>query len=457
MGITRRAFLSGCGAASAAAVVAPSLWIRRARAQTEAFGQVQHVLVLFAQGGMRSHCMFNAVGDYQHNPFGTQPAASEWTLGAVCGNSDIDTATFGTIPGLYAIASDVTVLPCIDHLPGAPPIVQHERAVALAATGEEDGRHGLLARVLQGHPRYVDGVGLSNLPPVDIGRTPFGASATGHIPLRLASPGAAVPTRTISENWATRARSALDDRFSKRVLSSYDNRLGILRTSKRNAFEFADLLVDPLLDVIGATDASADGFTNAQLLEVLGNHDLQDVGDEISIRSWGADVALALRMFGLGAPMVAVARDIYDTHDRESLLLPIRSADLARQLAGLNYLLKAMPHPTGGSYWNHTLVVVYSEFSRNNTRLETGFNSALGSDHLVTDPVAPMRNQAVALMGGVLTAAGTAGRQFGATDESMNPIDDVFTMRSLQSTLLDLLGVDHTPFWPDAPIAPMFS
>jgi hypothetical protein len=33
------------------------------------------VLILFARGGLRSHCLFNAVGEFQHNPFGTQTAA----------------------------------------------------------------------------------------------------------------------------------------------------------------------------------------------------------------------------------------------------------------------------------------------------------------------------------------------------------------------------------------------
>ena len=77
----RRTFLKVSGAAAAASL-APTLWLPKARAATEAFGQVKHLLVLFAEGGLRSHCLFNAVGSVQDNPFGTQPAAAgtEWAL-----------------------------------------------------------------------------------------------------------------------------------------------------------------------------------------------------------------------------------------------------------------------------------------------------------------------------------------------------------------------------------------
>jgi hypothetical protein len=122
----------------------------------------------------------------------------------------------------------------------------------------------------------------------------------------------------------------------------------------------------------------------------------------------------------------------------------------------LHHLLNLMPHPDGGTYYDHTLVVSVSEFSRNNTEPDTGFNSGLGSDHQLEE-AAPMRNQAVAVMGGALRTAGTAGKQIGATDDDMNPIGEVYSTRSLHSTLLDVLGVDHTAFWSDPPIAGLFA
>ena len=79
----------------AAALVAPTLWIPRvSRGATPRFGTIDHVLVLFAKGGLRSHAVFNAVGSHRHNPWATQPVQSgtAWKLGAACGAADIATS-----------------------------------------------------------------------------------------------------------------------------------------------------------------------------------------------------------------------------------------------------------------------------------------------------------------------------------------------------------------------------
>src|SRR5688572_25763920 len=67
---------------------------RISRAATPAFGAADHLLILFAQGGFRSHATFNAVGTMQHNPWGTQEAqtGTEWKLGHACGARDIVTS-----------------------------------------------------------------------------------------------------------------------------------------------------------------------------------------------------------------------------------------------------------------------------------------------------------------------------------------------------------------------------
>src|SRR5689334_10535294 len=116
-----------------AAAAAPVLWLpRRAFAQTAGFGAAKHVLVLFAQGGFRSHCTFNALGSPDVNPFGAQAAmpGREWLLGAAAG-----TQTFGPAPSFASISADVTVLGCIDHNPGDPPDVSHKTAVRRITTG----------------------------------------------------------------------------------------------------------------------------------------------------------------------------------------------------------------------------------------------------------------------------------------------------------------------------------
>lgn len=160
--------------------------------------------------------------------------------------------------------------------------------------------------------------------------------------------------------------------------------------------------------------------------------------------SWGADVALALRFFGFGSPMAVVRRNMYDMHDREEENYAARAADLARQLAGLHFLLHRMPHEAGGTYWDHTIVAVVSEFGRNNVGPD-GFNSGKGSDHVEEDP-GPVRNQSIALMGGPI--APSKGRLIGPTDAGINALDpsQVFTTRSLLATFADALGVDQDYF-----------
>jgi uncharacterized protein (DUF1501 family) len=245
----------------------------------------------------------------------------------------------------------------------------------------------------------------------------------------------------------------MDDKFLARRSRAYQKRLKAFRLAKANAALFSAMFQDPRLDVMGAPDAVDAGVSNAQLLEVLGNHDLTEIGDPVPSLSWGADIALALRCFSLGAPIVSVARDVYDMHDVEHDAYGPRSEDLVRQLAGLHFLLKQMPHPDGGTYWDQTLVVTVSEFSRNNTQASTGFNSGNGSDHVGQDGD-PARNQALVMMGGVVAAA---GQLVGHTNEQMEAEDGVVGTNDVLATVLDVLGLDAAALLPGAtPIAQVF-
>ena len=154
---------------------------------------------------------------------------------------------------------------------------------------------------------------------------------------------------------------------------------------------------------------------------------------------------------GFGSPAVVVTQSLFDLHAFEEQQFEPLVSDLVRQLVGLRRLLSEMPHTAGGTFWDHTVVAVLSEFSRNNTSSGTGFNSGFGSDH-VEEGAAPCRNQAIALMGGPIAG----GRRIGATDDQMNPLDRVYGSRNLLSTFLDLLGIE-TSFWPERPIAELFT
>lgn len=459
MKTTRRSFLHYTAGAGAVLAGLPAMLIpRRARGATRAFGEAKHVLVLFAKGGFRSHCTFNAVGTQQHNPFGSQPAqeGTEWRLGAACGADDLRTS-LGVVPAFAKITREVAVISSVDHLPGQAAVdVDHRTAVNRITTGDPEGTIGLLARIGKHLPLYAGGFSDRAIPPIEINPTEFGLGTGDYAatrPLSVLGAGSSFTSELpIGQGWKLDAREVLDRRFRERRSRAYRPRLSNFLRSKEYAGLLSGVLADPLLDVVNMPEASGNGLTNAELLEVLGNMSLAELGDSQGVMGWGADVAMALRFFGFGAPICVVTNDIYDMHDEERTNYGPRTRDLTRQLAGLNHLLKRMSHPTGGTYWDHTLVAVVSEFSRNNTEAG-GFNSGNGSDH-VGEGVGPVRNQAVALMGGVITAG---GKRLGETDEALNARGQVFSSRSLLSTFLDVLGVDSSPFWADAPIQELFT
>ena len=456
----RRDFLKTAAGAAAAGVVGPVLWLpRRARAATPAFGQAKHVLILFAKGGMRSHCLFNAVGNGQHNPFGAQPAqaGTQWALGRACGRKSYAT-TLGQVPAFADVTSDVAVIPCVDHLPDAPRSdADHRTAVNRMCTGDAEGESGLLARIGLHHPQYAAGFSAQAMPPVEIRPTEFGLGAGDYARTRpLALQGAGdnfAANLPVGRGWKIAARESLNQRFVSRRAKAYGDRLGLFLLAKERAAIFAELLQDPRLNVVSQPLGADSGVTNQQLLEVLGDHSLMDIGDGQPQQSWGADVALAVRFLGMGSPVAVVTRDFYDLHDDERDWFAPRTEDLVRQLAGLNFLLKRMDHPSGGKFWDHTLVLTVSEFSRNNTAEDTGFNSGNGSDH-VDERDAPSRNQALAFMGGAVTAG---GELLGATDDEMRPQDRVYSSRSVLATVMDVLGLDPGQHWAEPAISELFA
>jgi uncharacterized protein DUF1501 len=453
----RRDFLK-LGAAAAATAL-PVLFIpKRSRAATPAHGSVKHLLVMFAQGGFRSHATFNAIGSMHHNPFGAQPTAqgTDWKLGAACG-ADAIAAGRLTVPAFATITNEVAVIPCVDHVvDGGAPEVDHRTGALRIATGSPEGSTGLLSLVGKHHPLYVNGFTLQAVPPIEIMPSEFGIGSGEYATTRPLSVFSAaqsfVSDLPIGKGWKVGARERIDAAFRDRRPRAYRQRLSNFMLAKRNVATFADMLKDPQLDIINRPEAIGAGFTNRQLLDIFGNYTLDTIGDMEPTPSWGPDIAMALRFFSFGAPVAVVTRATHDMHDNERTNYAPRTKDLVRQLAGLNFALKRMPHPSGGMFWDHTMVVVLSEFSRNNTMAATGFNSGNGSDH-VPDSPAPQRNQAIAVMGGVVAAK---GKLLGSTDADLNPTDKVYASRSLLATLLDVIGIDPRSFWPEEPIKELF-
>lgn len=443
-----------------AAASGPTMFIPRTARATPASGAVKHLLVLFAKGGLRSHATFNAGVDFSFNPFGVQPNApgTAWKLGAACGAEAIETS-LGRMPAFAEVTDRVAVIGTLDHTPGELYAeVEHVSGAKRIATGFPDGTSGLLSLVGKHHRAYERGFSAGRLPPVEILPSEFGYGAGDYASARPLSIESAAQTfaseLAVGKGWKVTARAALDRRFRELRPRPYRERISSFMLAKQNVAHFADTLKDPLLDVINQPGASGQGLTNAQLIEIFGNYSLLSIGDTIDYPSWGADVAQALRFFHFGAPMAVVTRETHDMHDNEKSAYGPRTRDLVRQLAGLSFALPRMPHPDGGTYWDHTMVAVVSEFSRNNVMSATGFNSGHGSDHVMDEPSAPQRNQAIALMGGVISAG---GKLLGATDLQCRPMDKIFASQALLSTFLDVLGIDHRPHFAEAPIEELFT
>jgi uncharacterized protein (DUF1501 family) len=127
---------------------------------------------------------------------------------------------------------------------------------------------------------------------------------------------------------------------------------------------------------------------------------------------------------------------------------------LNRILSATEAALKRMNHSEEGyNYWDHTLVVLGSEFGR--TTRGGRFNSAGGSDH---GGDYATRWMSMPIMGGPVTAAGIGGRRFGVTRR--NDLQDDgqrYSYRALWKTLMDTMGADHAEFFTaDPPIDGLF-
>lgn len=458
MQVSRRSMLKGLGVLGASAWV----WVPRKSfaLATPGFGSAKHVIVLYAGGGLRSAPLFNADASLQHNPFGrvtTVGPEVQWGVGSILGTQPIDLFTFGQdplqLPPVPAIAHDIAVIAGVDHEPTGQMAPQDHSTGDFALTGgSPDSQTGLLSIVHRDHPGYLNGT--VALPPFDLGLSTFGRGAgdfAAYRPIALQSASSFTGRSGNEETagrgaWARTLRETRDERFIAKRSPHVRPFLGAARDAKLNSKNYAAMLRNPALDLIGAPDGALGGVTNQQLLEVLGGNTGGEMG------SFGLETAFALRAIQLGVPAVSVLRYVFDTHSDEKTLLPIDAADLGRQMAGLHFLLKRMTDAQGNPLWNDTVVIVMSEFSRDNTDTATGFNSAEGSDHQGSYA---SRNQCWPVFGGPITAG---GRRIGALDPDTlatlgGPAKSV---RSVLATVLDVLGIDSTRHWSDAPVSELF-
>lgn len=452
--LSRRHFL---GAAAGVAAASPWFWVKKAIAQSATgFGSAKQLLILYASGGLRSQPLFNADAALQHNPFGRQNSTAEWGVGSVLGTQRIPLFTFDqtgmtTLPTVGDIGGDIAVLAGVDHEPGTDTaIIDHTAGDFGLTTGDiEGGDAGLLARIHRDHPGYQNGT--VHLPPLDIGLSTFGRGEGDYAAYRPIAVQSAQDFRGRSQGenreistWARDLRAARDSRFLGKRSPYVKPYVNAIRDAKINAREYATALRNSALDILVVPEAELGGVTNGQLLDVLG---FDDPSRELE---WGPQTAFALRMLQLGAPAVAINRYLYDTHSDERTTLPIDAGDLGRQIAGVHFLLKRMRGADGNPLWDSTVVIMVSEFSRDNTDPNTGWNTGNGSDH---QGGYASRNQCWPIFGGPIQAA--RGKRIGGLNPETMAVADgkkIATIRSVHSTLLSLLGIDYTRHFSDAPI-----
>lgn len=461
----RRNFLKlGLGGIATAAV-APHLWIPRiSRAGMDIpRSRHNHMLLFNLDGGARTVPMFNGDVDAMWNPYGTQSGSpgTEWGVGAVFDNMPYqDTVAMGmaAVPPITAISHEIAVLATIDHTPGASSGVgDHQTARNWIGSGFGEGGPGIISRIYSGHKNYTEGGGGLVFPPAVIGTgqatTPLGIPHGSITPVMVPSHAEFVAQNGDDAGGQPAWARALEAGLDGYAVSSRSNRhkqvISRLANGKANVEAFRNVFLDPALKVEAEPTGSANGLTNAQLAAILGTSQL------------GRDTALALRFLGYGSAAVCIgdagnaAASVggWDTHSGEMTAYPDSAKNLARVLCGVNYALKLMPHPEGGTYWDHTIIGCVTEFGRDNV-MDNGYNSGGGSDH-TGGPGS--RYQAYFVTGGLVTKG---GKIFGRTDPStmdLMPGEPVFGTTAFYAMLFAALDIETESFWPGiAPVDVVF-
>lgn len=457
----RRAFLAG-----AAAATFPHIWVPKPAFAQQCTGRggVKHLIYIRLNGGFRFTTAFNADVGAVYNPFGVAKGlasgtewgvsklfeASPWLDDAMGGQARRD---LGMKP-VPSITNEMAVLATVDHEP---------------TSGNADGNHGTgLERFLTGHVNGDNSIftmlnyglradieaaaaeGIVKLPPFVLGSSGMALGAGKYAAYRpplvqgdsfenfVFSDASKLPM------WATEMAGEVDTRMHARIAPRGKPPIEAYIASRESTAKFAEIFGSDVLRIGNRSNDAIDGISNQELATIFG-----DSGS-------GRQLALALRLFHFGCPAVYLDQGGYDMHSNEDDNLPDAIAQLGMLLSGLNAALKRMKYPEekgGGTYWDHTLVVMGSEFGR--TTRGTPFNSAGGSDH---GGDRATRWMSMPFMGGIVTQTGMGGKQYGVTEKSELRDDGrVYSYRAVAKTLMDLLCADHSEFFPeDAPLADIF-
>lgn len=447
--VNRRSFLKGFGLATAAAA-APHVWVPKPAyaQQTAARGELKHLIYIRLGGGFRFTAAFNGDVAERYNPWGlarSRPDATEWgpsDLLARSGYLDGEQGAARRELGMRSVvdfSDEIAVLPCVDHEPTSGSADgNHNSGLQRFNTGYAGNGTGLFTMINYGlrdrQPEDPDGVVLPAFVLGGSGMANGAGKFAGYRPpvLQDGFSGFGFDAARSLPDWARSMSETVDQGMLDRAHPELRVPIDAYMQTREATKRYSEIFNDPALNVRTDSDEAFDGISNNQLRLLLGDNGA------------ARNIMLGLRLFHFGCPAIYLSQGGYDLHSQEEMNLPPRMDTLNQLISGLNAALKLMEHPSGGTYWDHTLVVLGSEFGR--TARGGKFNSARGSDHGGDNST---RWMSMPFMGGLISRAGNGGRSFGETaPDDLKARGKVYSYRSTFKTLLDFLGADHAEFFP---------
>jgi hypothetical protein len=476
----RRDFVKLAAAGTAALGV---LGVRRKSGRAQEPTRAARVLLVNADGGMRSTVAYNASTKRSLNPWNVEATLGALSLGKVMVSrlAAMPTASswpgVAAIPGILDVAAQFSLVAGVDHVPGGFRAADHTDDLARMATGYYGvpGTPALLT-VINRYMAAQAGAPVVSLPPpyggASIQTDPYaGGDWLAHVPTALdpaqmpdPPASAAGPGRSLEDALDANLRARRSGREGTRV----DGFIALKHSIRRFGPLFASApfdLADP-----ANLDAEFDGVTNRMLLEAVGFRGNYVAPSSAGVNQpffdgSGLSAALALRLLQAGSPAVFfnAGNETYDSHSAEDLYAPDLYTHHARIMAGIHFALSHMVDADGEPLLAGTLVVSTSEFGRTAYDSPTGWNDGGGSDHDGT--FVDTRNQAHLVFG----AGVPAGRVLGPTDddnvpESGMPISTqallatICSALGLERSLIDALWPPGTPFYPEgAPLLDLWA
>lgn len=434
--------------------------------------RARRVLLVNADGGMRSTMAYHASTRRALNPWDVEGTFGAVQLGKVMVARLADLPVLSTwpgvpeIPSILDVAGQLSLLGGVDHAPGAFRAADHIDDVARMSTGYYGvpGTPGLLT-VLNRYLAVQTGVPAVSIPPPYLALPdrpdPYaGGEWLTHMPTALDP--ARMPDPPVSSAGPGRTlEDALDQITRARQTGQTAAQLDGFVAIKRAIRTFGPLFASAPFDLAEPTtlDAEIGGVTNAMLLEAVGFRGTylapsSGGGSRTFVDGAGLSAALALRLLQNGSPAVMfnAGNDTYDSHSFELAYAPDLYSHHARLLAGIHFALSTMVDDGGAPLLDSTLVVTTSEFGRTSYDSSSGYNEAQGSDH--DGMLAETRNQAHVVFG----AGIPGGRVLGPTDDDNVPVDGPpISTQALLATVCSALGLPPAvtdPLWP--PGTPFF-